>query len=148
MEQRWREDAVEAMLADEAAGALFVAGCASNQGRYRDRFDALVLLSVPREVLLERLARRTTNHFGKTESERQRILADLEEVEPLLRATATEEIVTTMPVECVADRLETLAATHADAVGARRNLDHATRTRAWVARDWSLGRLPRGRGTS
>src|SRR3954447_6723858 len=52
MEQLWRGDAVEVVLAGEPGGALFVAGCASNQGRYRDRFDSLVLLSVPRDVLL------------------------------------------------------------------------------------------------
>jgi hypothetical protein len=36
--------------------------------------------------------------FGKAAHERQRILTDLDAVEPLLRATSTVEIVTTIPV--------------------------------------------------
>ena len=76
-------------------------GCSSqgrfNQGSFYDRFDAVVLLSVPREVMLQRIATRSTNPFGKDAHERQRILADLDAVEPLLRATSTVEIVTTTP---------------------------------------------------
>lgn len=108
-EQLWREDAMRALLAEDAPAGLFVAGCASNQGMFYDRFDAVVLLSVPREILLRRLATRLTNPFGKTARERQRIIGDLETVEPLLRATATIEINTTIPIIEVVDRLETLA---------------------------------------
>jgi dephospho-CoA kinase len=32
-----------------------------NQGRFYDRFDAVVLLSAPAEVILDRIARRTTH---------------------------------------------------------------------------------------
>jgi dephospho-CoA kinase len=108
VEQRWREDAMSALLAEDAPYGLFAAGCASNQGLFYDRFDAVVLLSVPREILLHRLATRLTNPFGKTALERQRILRDLETVEPLLRATATIEINTTIPIIEVVDRLEAL----------------------------------------
>ena len=82
-EQLWRRDAMDALLAQRVAGWLFVAGCASNQGSFYDRFDAVVLLSVPRDVMLQRIATRSTNHFGKRAHEQQRILADLEAVEPL-----------------------------------------------------------------
>jgi adenylate kinase family enzyme len=64
-EQLWRRDAMDALLAQRVAGWLFVAGCASNQGSFYDRFDAVVLLSVPRDVMLQRIATRSTNHFGK-----------------------------------------------------------------------------------
>jgi predicted ATPase len=47
-QQVWREDAMHALLARHVTGWLFVAGCASNQGSFYDRF---VLLSVPREVM-------------------------------------------------------------------------------------------------
>jgi len=90
-------------------GWLFVAGCASNQGSFYDRFDAVVVLSVPREVMLQRIATRSTNPFGKDAHERQRILPDLDAVEPLLRATSTVEIVTTIPVTKVVDALESIA---------------------------------------
>jgi adenylate kinase family enzyme len=109
-EPLWRTDRITALLDEHTAGTLFVSGCVANQGRFSDRFAAVVLLSVPENVLLGRLADRRTNDFGKTAAERARILADLREVEPLLRAGATAEIDTRAPVEAVADRLEALAA--------------------------------------
>jgi dephospho-CoA kinase len=108
-EQLWREDRMDALLAGEPGGALFVSGCASNQGRFSDRFDAVVLLSVPVEVLLERIASRDTNAFGKDPVERERILQDLAEVEPRLRATATAELDTRRPLDDVVDAVEALA---------------------------------------
>lgn len=98
-----------ALLAEDAPSGLFVAGCASNQGLFYDRFDAVVLLSVPREILLQRIATRVTNPFGKSAVERRRIIDDLETVEPLLRATATVEINTTIPITEVVDKLDALA---------------------------------------
>jgi hypothetical protein len=44
------------------------------------------------------LATRTNNPFGKSVEESRRFLADLQEVEPLLRAIADCEIDTTMPL--------------------------------------------------
>ena len=82
---------------------------AEGLGRFYNCFDAVVLLSAPVDVMLQRIAIRLTNPFGKTAEERRRILADLEAVEPLLRATSTTEIVTTIPVTEVADVLETVA---------------------------------------
>lgn len=72
--------------------------------------DAVVLLSVPLELMLERLERRTTNQFGKDPAERDRILRDLRTVEPLLRAPATVEISTDGSPSEVADALEGVAA--------------------------------------
>jgi dephospho-CoA kinase len=109
IEQVWREDAMSALLAEDAPTGLFLAGCASNQGLFYDRFDAVVLLSVPREILLQRLATRRTNSFGKTTDELQRIIGDLETVEPLLRPTATIEIDTTIPITEVVDRVEAVS---------------------------------------
>ena len=110
VEQVWREDRVAGLLEDHRHDWLFLAGCASNQGRFYDAFDAVVLLSAPRDVMLDRLATRTSNPFGRTAADRARILADLEGVEPLLRASCTAEIVTTVPVREVADALEQVAA--------------------------------------
>ncbi len=59
----------------------------SNQGRFYDRFDAVVLLSLPAGMLLDRLATRVTSPFGKDPAERERILHDLRTVEPQLRAS-------------------------------------------------------------
>jgi hypothetical protein len=60
-------------------------------------------------VLLERIDSRTLNPFGKSAEERARILADLAEVEPLLRATCTVELDATQPVEALVARLAALA---------------------------------------
>jgi shikimate kinase len=88
----WRESRMAALLDQPRDGALFVGGCAPNQGRFRDCFDRVVLLSAPEDVILDRIATRTTNSFGKSPAERSKILDDLRAVEPLLRAFADLEI--------------------------------------------------------
>ena len=107
-EPMWDEPRMSALLDEHAGRTLFVAGCVANQGRFYDRFDAVVLLTVPEEVMLERLETRTTNDFGKRDAERDAVLADLRAVEPLLRAGATAEIDTRSPVGALADRLDAL----------------------------------------
>jgi len=109
-ERLWREEAIGALLDDHTAGALFVSGCVANQGALYPRFDAVVLLSAPADVILERVATRETNRFGRAEAEREAIVRDLAEVEPLLRAGATAEIDTRAPLGDVADSLERIAA--------------------------------------
>ena len=96
--QRWREDAIEALLATEETDVLFVAGCEENQARFHAQFDQIVLLSAPMETLLERLAARTSNPYGKAPGELTRIRSDVETVEPVLRRAADHEIRTTMPL--------------------------------------------------
>jgi shikimate kinase len=110
-EPLWREDRIDALLAEHDGGALFVSGCVANQGRFYPRFDAVVLLSAPADVILERVAVRETNDFGKTDAQRDQILDDLATVEPLLRAGATVEIDTRAPLDEVVDELERIAGT-------------------------------------
>jgi len=86
-----------------------VQGTVANQGELYDRFAAVVLLTVSKGVMLQRLATRTTNDFGKTPEERARILDDLEHVEPLLRRGATHELDTDRPLADVVDALERIA---------------------------------------
>lgn len=54
-------------------------------------------------VILDRVARRQNNPFGKVPAERERIAADTAEVEPLLRSVATVEINTCKPLVEVVD---------------------------------------------
>jgi dephospho-CoA kinase len=110
-EQRWREDRIEALLNGYHEEVLFISGCVSNQGTFYPRFDAVVLLTAPANVILERVARRESNAFGKRDAERDRILDDLAKVEPLLRAGATAEIDTRAPLDEVVDALESIADT-------------------------------------
>src|SRR3954447_16367490 len=101
----WREDRIAELLAENGDGPLYVSGCVSNQGRFYDRFDAVVLLSAPTDVILGRIETRTTNHYGKGPGERERILGHIATVEPLLRASATHEIDTSRPLAEVVDAL-------------------------------------------
>jgi thymidylate kinase len=77
----------------------------SNQGRFYPRFDAVVLLSAPAQVLLNRIAARTTNDYGKSRLERDLVLRHLVEVEPLLRATCTHELDASQPLDAVVEQL-------------------------------------------
>jgi dephospho-CoA kinase len=108
-EQRWDEERIDALLTEHSDGALFVSGCVSNQGSFYSRFDAVVLLSAPLEVILERASSRETNDYGKTAAERELIAHHVATVEPLLRARATAEIDTRKPLDEVADELESIA---------------------------------------
>ena len=88
----WVEKKIAELLDADHGRSLFVQGCVRNQSRFYDRFDAVVLLSAPAEVILDRIARRTTNDYGKTPVERAMILDDLATVEPLLREGCTHEL--------------------------------------------------------
>jgi len=100
----WVEDRMTRLLDSDDGRSLFVERCVRNQSKFYDRFNAVVLLSVPADVILDRIARRTTNSYGKTPLERAMILADLVEVEPLLREGCTHELDATRPLaDIVAD---------------------------------------------
>lgn len=101
----WREDRMAELLAAEDVRPLFVSGCMSNQGKFYDRFEAVVLLSAPAEVILDRIEHRTTNDYGKTPAERELVLHHLASVEPRLRATCTHELDASRPLEEVVDAL-------------------------------------------
>jgi hypothetical protein len=100
----WVEDRMAALLGRDHGPTLFVQGCVRNQGKFYDRFDAVVLLSAPAQVILDRVATRATNDYGKVMRERELILHHLETVEPLLRAGCTHELDASRPLdEVVAD---------------------------------------------
>jgi shikimate kinase len=101
----WREDRIQHLLSTEDADVLFVSGCKSNQGKFYARFDHIVLLSAPAPLLMERLASRTTNPYGKHPDELARILGHLHTVEPVLRRTASVEVDTSAPLEQVIDTI-------------------------------------------
>ena len=90
------------------SAALYVSGTVSNQGRFYPRFDAVVLLSAPREVILSRIENRSTTAYGKSPEQRDLVLHDLAGVEPLLRRTCTHEIDATQPLTSVVGQLAEL----------------------------------------
>ena len=83
---------------------LYVSGCMSNQGKFYDRFDAVVLLSAPLDVIVERVANRTTNDYGKGPGELDLIRFHLESVEPAPR-DVTHELDASRPLDDVVDEL-------------------------------------------
>ncbi len=112
-ERLWNETLMTRLLAAPRPTHLAVAGTVRNQGGFADRFDAIVLLTAPLETMLERVANRTTNPFGRTDAERLAILRDHVEVEPLLRAGATHELDTTRPLAEIVDALVRIAGSQA-----------------------------------
>lgn len=94
----WDEARLERLLDDEEVAPLFVAGCAPNMGRFVPRFDRIVLLRAPTDILLDRVRTRTGNDYGKASHEAQRIVENTREVEPLLRRIATHELDTARPI--------------------------------------------------
>jgi shikimate kinase len=73
-EPLWREPLIEGLLNRPRDEPLFIQGTVANQGRFYDRFDAVVLLTAAVDVVLDRIDQRTNNPFGKTAEERARIL--------------------------------------------------------------------------
>jgi shikimate kinase len=101
----WREDRIAELLATEDAEVLFVSGCAANMGKFLHRFDHIVLLSTPADVIVERLRIRTNNPYGKQAHERRRVLSLKDSVEPLLRSVAGHEIDTSVLLNDVVMRV-------------------------------------------
>ncbi len=108
-ERIWRERHMHRLLDAPRASPLAVAGTVRNQGMFSDRFDAIILLSAPLDVMLDRVRRRTTNPFGRSESEQAAIARDHEAVEPMLRAAASHEIATTGSLDDVVAEVERIA---------------------------------------
>ncbi|MFP5022411.1 AAA family ATPase [Pseudonocardia phyllosphaerae] len=104
----WRVDAISELLEGHRGGTLFVAGCKTNQKDFYPLFEHVVLLHAPASVLLERIAARSTNDYGKSHEERDEILRNLEEIEPLLRRSATAEIDASAPLAEVVRKLDGL----------------------------------------
>ena len=105
----WREAEIERLLAGAEGRTLFVAGCRTNQGVFYPSFDAVVLLTAPVDLLLERIDRRDDNPYGKNSDERALVLHHVATVEPLLRRTSTHVLDTDAPVSDVVARLEEIA---------------------------------------
>src|SRR3954452_3773384 len=102
----WDERRMDDLLADHAD--VVVSGTVDNQGRFYDRFDSVVLLSAPLEVLLQRVAARADNPYGGTPEQRAEIAHYVQTVEPLLRRRASVELDGRRPVSELADAVERL----------------------------------------
>lgn len=104
----WDEPRMAELLA--STPALIVSGTVENQGRFYDRFEAVILLSAPVEVLIRRVATRTNNPYGTSFEDQAVIRRHVRDVEPLLRAGSTLELDSRRPVVELADDIDHLIA--------------------------------------
>ncbi|MGZ4637907.1 MAG: AAA family ATPase [Actinomycetes bacterium] len=102
----WDERRMDRLLAEHSA--VVVSGTVENQRRFYDRFDHVVLLSVPLHVLMDRVRARTDNPYGKTPEQRADITLFTQTVEPLLRQGASLELDGQRPVSELGDAIEQL----------------------------------------
>ena len=102
-EAQWDEPRMSALLAQQST--IAVCGTADNQGRFYDRFEHVIYLYVPLEVLLDRVRGRPNNPYGKTSEQQADIARYVVAVEPLIRRTATLELDGLMPIEALAERV-------------------------------------------
>lgn len=109
--QHWNVDMLVRLLDHHRERTAFVVGCAEEQATVYDRFRAVVLLSAPLDVMLGRIRSRASNAYGRDPTELAHVLADRQATEPLLRASCTHEIVTTVSVTDVVDRILEIART-------------------------------------
>jgi hypothetical protein len=109
IEPMWDLDRVAALLDGHRAGWLFVSGCVANQGALYERFDAVVLLSAPLDVILDCVGHRANPFRSRPEIARR-------SPETWLHSSlccapgADHEIATTAPVAEVVAKLEHVAA--------------------------------------
>lgn len=101
---QWDEPRMSALLAEHPT--IAICGTAENQGRFYDRFEHVVYLHVPLEVLLARVRARSNNPYGKTVEQQADIARYVLKVEPLIRRTATLELDGLEPLEVLADHIE------------------------------------------
>jgi broad-specificity NMP kinase len=94
---RWHWDLprVRALL-HSTKPPLFVAGCSEEQALLP--WDVRILLTAPADVILRRIDSRSGDGFGRAAHEREQVLSDLADVEPLLRQSANVEVDTTRPL--------------------------------------------------
>jgi dephospho-CoA kinase len=105
----WDESRMSGLLAEHVD--VVVSGTVENQVLFYDRFEHIVLLSVPLPVVLQRVTERKNNPYGSRPTDRDEIAHHVETVEPLLRQGATDELDGRRPVAELADLIERLLAT-------------------------------------
>jgi shikimate kinase len=115
----WREDRIQTLLSTDDADVLFLGGCAPNQGKFYPQFDAIVLLTAPAHVIVERLATRTNNPYGRRPEEVARVLGLRQTIEPLLRRGAGYVVDTSVPLDQVVAEVLRLVGVRAGPAQAR-----------------------------
>jgi len=82
---------------------VFVVGITTNQYSVLEKFDSVYLLTVDPDTLLHRLKNRTTNYFGKDESEQEFLLDINPRFEKRMIDLGATALDSSKPVEELAD---------------------------------------------
>ncbi|MFC7677362.1 AAA family ATPase [Paenibacillus sp. GCM10028914] len=82
------EEKITNLLEEYRDSHLFIAGIYSNQGKFYEHFDYVVLLKVELNVMLERINNRTSNNYGKSPEEVEKVIASYGSVLPILEGGA------------------------------------------------------------
>lgn len=105
----WDEEKVTQLLEKYKHTHLFIFGIYSNQGKFYKHFDYVVLLKVQLNEMLDRLNKRTSNNYGKSPIEREKVIDSYENVLPLLEKSSDIIIDTTYcSIDVVCNRLKEL----------------------------------------
>lgn len=104
---RWDEQRMTELLS--SYDDVVVSGTVENQVDFYDRFEHVILLSAPVEVLIERVAMRTNNPYGRARKHQEDIRRYVAELEPLLRSGATVELDGRRSVRELADAINALS---------------------------------------
>ncbi|MGM1048131.1 MAG: AAA family ATPase [Bacillota bacterium] len=105
----WDEEKVTQLLEKYKHTHLFISGIYSNQGKFYKHFDYVVLLKVQLNEMLDRLNKRTSNNYGKSPIEREKVIDSYENVLPLLEKSSDIIIDTThCSIDVVCNRLKEL----------------------------------------
>lgn len=133
----WRADLIADLLATASDRLLFFAGCSEEQIDLP--FDYRVLLTAPTSVLMQRLDSRTSNSYGRDSQQRVQVLADVAEVEPLLRRSADLVLATTVPNESLPMSCSGGLRSSGRALSERRDVTADDSTRRSVAKVGAAG---------
>ena len=85
------EQKLTEILKSSVQKSLIISGCCSNQAKFYNYFHYVVLLFAPIETLLDRVLHRETNPYGQTTEERNEIIWNYENIQPLLKDKADIE---------------------------------------------------------
>jgi dephospho-CoA kinase len=94
----WDEGVVDVFLSADTPEVRFVIGSAANQVQFYERFNRIILLTAPTEVMVQRIRARTDNPFGQTDDEMAKVLSDKAIFEPMMRRAADSVIDTDRPL--------------------------------------------------
>ena len=92
--QRWHVNRLFDVIHDKAIETLYISGCSEDQKLFYGYLDAIILLSAPTEVMVQRILSRIDNPYGKRPAEMAQIMKNHQVVWPLLRKACTQEIST------------------------------------------------------